>query len=294
VLVAVAGLAVLGAIGAGLQFAESWWDYRLTREQNGNLHSRRGLLTTRSISIEQRRLRGVALNEPLLQRAIGGASVHAIVSGLRRRSGDRGGRADTLLPNVPRPEADALVADVLEAPSLPGELRVLRPHPHAALRRRLLRGLAAAALPIAALLLAGPLLGWLPGWLWLAALPLFVPALLLGRDAYRALGHRIADAYLVTRHGTPSRRTVVLRRDGVIGWTVRRSFFQRRAGLVTVTATTAAGGGGYSVFDVTESDGLAFAEEAVPGLLAPFLEGGGDGATPSVRPAAASSTPPAG
>lgn len=274
-LLGVAALALVGAVGAGLQFAESWWDYRLTREQSGTLHVRRGLLTTRSISIEQRRLRGAALAEPLLQRAIGGANVHAIVSGLRRGSGDRSGRADALLPNVPRAEADTVVADVLEEPSLPGELTTLLPHPPAALRRRLLRALAAAALPVAALLLAGPLLGWLPAWLWLASLALAVPALVLGRDAYRSLGHRIAGRYLVTRHGVLTRRTVALRRDGVIGWTVRRSLFQRRAGLVTVTATTAAGSGGYSVIDVAEADGLAVAEAAVPGLLAPFLERGG-------------------
>ncbi|MDW5593485.1 PH domain-containing protein [Conexibacter stalactiti] len=274
-LLAVVVLAVLGAVGAGLQFAESWWGYRLTREQSGNLHSRRGLLTTRSVSIEHRRLRGATLTEPLLQRAIGGAGLNAIVSGLRRRPGERGGRADGLLPNVPRAEADAVLADVLEAPSLPGELRELRPHPRAALRRRLLRALIAVALPVAALLAMGPLLGWLPDWLWWAAAGvLVVPALLLGRDAYRALGHRIAGQYLVTRRGAPTRRTAVLRCDGVIGWTVKRSFFQRRAGLVTLTATTAAGGGGYSVFDVAEADGLAFAEEAVPGLLAPFLDGG--------------------
>jgi putative membrane protein len=281
-LVALVVLAVLGAVGAGLQFAESWWDYRLTREQSGNLHSRRGLLTTRSISIELRRLRGITLTEPLLQRAIGGASLNAIVSGLRRRPGERGGRADGLLPNVPRAEAEAVLADVLEQPTLPAELRVLRPHPRAALRRRLLRALAGAALPVAALLAMGPLLGWLPEWLWwAAALVLIAPALWLGRDAYRALGHRIADGYLVTRRGAPTRRTAVLLCDGVIGWTVRRSFFQRRAGLVTLIATTAAGAGGYSVFDVAESDGLALAEEAVPGLLAPFLERGGATASPA-------------
>jgi putative membrane protein len=64
---------------------------------------------------------------------------------------------------------------------------------------------------------------------------------------------------------------VALQRSRVIGWTVSQSFFQRRAGLVTVTATTAAGSGGYPVIDVTTAEGLAVAEQAVPGLLTPFL-----------------------
>jgi putative membrane protein len=41
---------------------------------------------------------------------------------------------------------------------------------------------------------------------------------------------------------------------------------------MTLSATTAASKGEYFVRDVGESEGLAFAEEAVPGLLTPFLE----------------------
>jgi putative membrane protein len=44
--------------------------------------------------------------------------------------------------------------------------------------------------------------------------------------------------------------------------------------LVTVTATTAAGHGAYHVIDVRTADGLALAEQAVPGLLRPFLQPG--------------------
>lgn len=58
-----------------------------------------------------------------------------------------------------------------------------------------------------------------------------------------------------------------------MGWTVRQSWFQRRAGLVTVVATTAAGTGAYAVRDAAEADGLALADAAVPGLLRPFLIG---------------------
>jgi putative membrane protein len=85
------------------------------------------------------------------------------------------------------------------------------------------------------------------------------------------LGHALTSRYLVTRHGTGVRGTVALQRAGVIGWTVSQSFFQRWAGLITVTATTAAGNGAYHVIDVRTADGLAVAEHAVPGLLRPFV-----------------------
>jgi putative membrane protein len=65
---------------------------------------------------------------------------------------------------------------------------------------------------------------------------------------------------------------VALKRTDIVGWSISRSIFQRRAGLLTLGAATAAGENCYKVRDVAVSDGLAFAEEAVPDLLAPFLE----------------------
>jgi putative membrane protein len=97
-------------------------------------------------------------------------------------------------------------------------------------------------------------------------------AVLLALDAYRSLGHGISGEYLVTRSGTVRRSTVALQRRGIIGWTVRQSLLQRRAGLVTVHATTAAGAGAYAIHDADVSAGLAAADAAVPDLLAPFLE----------------------
>ncbi|MGW4802103.1 PH domain-containing protein, partial [Nonomuraea sp. NPDC004297] len=61
-----------GAAGAALLFAESWGRYRLEREP-GRLRMRRGLLTSRSLTLEERRLRGVEISEPLLLR-LGGAA----------------------------------------------------------------------------------------------------------------------------------------------------------------------------------------------------------------------------
>ena len=57
----------------------------------------------------------------------------------------------------------------------------------------------------------------------------------------------------------------------MIGWTFRQSVFQRRAGVVTAEAVTAAGRGGYVVLDVAAGDAVALADATTPDLLRPFL-----------------------
>ena len=71
----------------------------------------------------------------------------------------------------------------------------------------------------------------------------------------------------MTRQGSLVRRTVALQQQGVIGWTFRQSVFQRRAGLVTLEAVTAAGHGGYQVLDLAGADATALATAATPRLL---------------------------
>jgi putative membrane protein len=62
-----------------------------------------------------------------------------------------------------------------------------------------------------------------------------------------------------------------VQRTGIIGWNLQQSWFQRRAGLVTLVATTAAGGQAYAALDIPESLAIALAHDAVPGLVEPFL-----------------------
>jgi putative membrane protein len=63
----------------------------------------------------------------------------------------------------------------------------------------------------------------------------------------------------------------VLECEGIIGWNLRQTFFQRRAGLATLTATTAAGRQRYAVTDVPLLLALSLAGRALPGLLDDFL-----------------------
>jgi putative membrane protein len=109
-------------------------------------------------------------------------------------------------------------------------------------------------------------------WVWAApavALPL---GLWLAAESARSLGHALGGRHLITRTGAVVRRTVALDRAGISGWTITESLFQRHHGLLTVSATTAAGDGRYDVVDVGRGDGLELASRAVPGLLEPFLD----------------------
>lgn len=424
---------VVGVAGAMLLFAESWGRYRLDREP-GRIRLRRGLLTTRSLTLEERRLRGVELHEPLLLRLAGAARVKTIATGLAKTDDEDTEDTAALTPPLPRatalhiasavathsplasvparppsapaPEAldrawapvpvsgrpglapapglpprmpapdrlsdgplpghqgvasegahpggpkrpgtaaapgSAAVAAVAEESDLARALVAPVRHPVAALRRRVVRALAAAgavamlsaglvvavragAVPWAEGLIGAGMSGqsgvgagsvggsgmgddaiggswvgagaiggdWIGagaiggGWIVAAvAVPVAVLAygLWLAVAGAANLGHALSPRHLITRRGAVVRRTVALDRRGVAGWTFTETFFQRRSGLLTVSATTAAGRGHYEVVDVGRSDGLDLAAATVPGLLDPFLvrEAPSDRRT-SVRP----------
>ncbi|WP_030593638.1 PH domain-containing protein [Streptomyces anulatus] len=263
---------VAGVVGALGLWIEMWWNYRLEREPGGTLRVRRGLFTSRSISVEEARLRGVDLVEPLGVRLVGAARLDAITTGLAKDHEAKNADHNTLLPAAPRTRADAVAADVLRETATPTGA-ALTPHPRAARGRRVRWSLAAVLGPVLVLTVLGALLTPVLLWIALGCTVVLVPvAVALALDAYRGLGHALSGRYLVTRSGTVRRSTAALERAGVIGWTVRQSVFQRRAGLLSITATTAAGGGAYTAYDTDASEGLTFAAEAVPGLLEPFLE----------------------
>jgi putative membrane protein len=257
------GITLLSMAGYLLAF----WNFRLSRHPGGTLQVARGLITTRAVSIAEHRLRGVELSQLLPLRAVGGARLLAVATGLRvGRGAERGGTV--LMPPCPAGQARRVAAEVLRDPLL---LPVpLRRHPAAARRRRHLRCTGPAVLAELALL-AGWLAGALAGWPAGAGLLLPVLAALLAEDRYAGLGHTLAGNQLITRYGALHRRQVLLRTDGIIGWNLRQSFFQRRAGLATLTATTAAGRQGYPVADLETGSALRLADAALPGLLADFL-----------------------
>ncbi|MDN5766888.1 MAG: PH domain-containing protein [Humibacillus sp.] len=259
VLLLMAGVSVLAVIAYVLTF----WGFRLTRNQRGSLHTRRGLLTNRETSIDHTRVRGIRFDVPLGLRLAGGRRLKVVTTGL---SHERGG-SDWLCPPAP-----AAVVTALATTIVPDEDAVrgpLQQHGTAARRRRLTRTVVPVLVLLAAVMAAT--LVW--SWPWTIVMPLpvlVVAAVALARDRYAGLGHRVTPEHLVAGEGSLDRRRVVLNRSGIIGWKVEQSFFQRRAGVANLVATTAAGQQHYDLLDVPLERAYAVMAEISPDLLAEF------------------------
>jgi putative membrane protein len=109
-------------------------------------------------------------------------------------------------------------------------------------------------------------------WFTLVAPLALAAGVLLAVDRSRSLGHVLAEGYLVARSGSLARRREALATRSVIGWNLRATWFQRRAGLTDLVATTAGGRQSVRVLDLPEPDATALAHAAQPGLLDQFLD----------------------
>jgi putative membrane protein len=268
----VAIVVVTGCLGATAMYVESWWNFRLLREETTIFKVLRGLVTTRSVSIRRDQIRGAQLAEPLLLRLAGGARANAIAVGLGSHEDNSTSAKSALLPPAPRQDALDVTAVGLGLDTAPMADVQWACHPRPAARRRIGWVLWWVAPPLIVLAAVGAwLLPILTMLAWILA-AIAVPAgVALAVDAYRSLGSALSEDYLLTRSGTFTRRSVALRRRGIIGWTISQSPFQRRNGLITIGATTAAGKNIYRIRDAAQDDGLSLTDMAVPGLLVPFL-----------------------
>ncbi len=220
---------------------------------------------SRETSVEDARLAGVVVREPLGLRLAGAAELGAVVTGLGQ--GEKG--TLTLVPPAPRAVVDGVAGAVLgdDRPTDAPLTAPLRTHGPAAVRRRRLRALAPAVV-LVALVAASVVADLLRPWSLVLALLVLPAAIALGEDRARSLGHLASEGFLVSRSGSLARHREVLGAEHVIGWTVRDTWFQRRSGLVTLEATTAGGSQRVQVLDVPEHDGLVLAAALPPDLLA--------------------------
>ncbi|WP_346621071.1 PH domain-containing protein [Blastococcus montanus] len=246
VLAAVAvGALLLVVAGSVVGAAVVNWGFRLTR-RGGSLVAVRGLLTRRHTELEIDRVRGVTVSEGLGMRLVGAARASALVTGLGAVE-----RRGQLLPLGPRDEAWSLTRRLVADPG------PLRRHPTGALRRRMVRALGIGLVVTAAGVV---LLATVGRWdLLVAGVVLTVLGVPIARGLYAALGHAVGPRSFSVRRGWVVREQVVLEQRAVVGWQVRQSPFQRRAGLATVTACVGAGSGGYAAVDMAAGDAAAFA-----------------------------------
>ena len=266
------GLGVWGAVAVGaavvlvasvaLSVMQSLLTYAnlMLRRDGEVLHLSHGLLRVREHTYDMRRLRGGTLREPLLVRLFGGARLDAVMTGVAGA-----GEASQLLPPCPRATAEAVLVDLIERPDV--VTGALTPHGPAATRRRWVRAL---ALPVVASVGAGivALTVGIGVWVWPVLVLLAAFSVFLAVDRSRSLGHRVGGGWLVARAGSMQRRRDCVAAPGIVGWTVRQSWPQRRAGVATLVAATAAGTKRYEVLDVPADAAWTIAATTSPWLAA--------------------------
>lgn len=260
VAVAVVVILIVASIAACIRYLLLYGNLLVT-DDGRMLRVGRGLLRVRHTTLDRARLRGVDLHEPLALRLVGAARLDAIMTGVSAERGE----SSLVLPSAPDSEVRRVAGEVLTTDS--PLTAPLVPHGSAARRRRFTRAVAPVLCLIAvgiavAALVDRPLP--LPA-IVVGATVLVVAVAALGWDRYRGLGHASPAGYLVTRAGSLDRHRICLESDGIIGWTVRQTFFQRRAGVATVIAATPAGAGHYAVVDVPEGDAWSLIESVTPG-----------------------------
>jgi putative membrane protein len=262
-------LAVVGWVLLSVTaYVVQWWDLRLVRGGSpaaGTLRLTAGLFTTRSTSVELARVRGLRQSRPGLMRLAGGAELATYATGVEKG-------VTSVLPPCPREVTERVSADLL------GDVAPMTVDlvPHGPRARRRLR--TQSLLSTATLAVLGVGGGVLLDWV--GPLPWLVPALVVADGVasvvaaelrYRHLGHALTRHHLVTGGGTLSLRREVLERGGVIGWVVTQTFFQRRRGLATLVATTAAGPEKVVVPDLPLTTAVGLAHAATPGVLDEFV-----------------------
>lgn len=220
----------------------------------GTLHLEHGLLRRREHTFDVARLRGATLREPALIRVFGGARLDAVMTGVNGV-----GEASLLLPPCPRSSATEVLAEL----TTPGVLDALHGHGPAATRRRWTKAFIVPALLAVSLVGLAFTVG-LPTWAWVVFGLICLASAALAADRARALGHRVDAEWLVAQAGSLDRRRDCIAAAGIIGWTVRQTLFQRRAGVATLVAATAAGVKGYRVLDVPADIAWAVAATASP------------------------------
>lgn len=271
VVMVLVALLVANAVLSPVLYVLVYGGYKLT-SSDASLHVTYGLITQRSVTIEERRIRGVRLAEPLLLRLVKAGRLAAVAAGLGAKKDTEGKEKtnnDMLLPTAPVAEAHRVTAAVLRCQASPLAVPIRR-HPTASIRPILLQWSVLAVPAVVLGVLAA--LRVVPAWLPEAALVLVVAGIGGALLEYSNLGHARAGDYLVARHGSGVRTTTAVRCDGIIAWQFRRTILQRRPRLLTVTAAVAAGKGTHTISYAGQDTILLVARDAVPGLLDPFLE----------------------
>lgn len=219
-----------------------FFEFRLVLTDD-ELRRSHGLLSRFQASSPLNRIQAVRIEQPLLRRLVGYSSVVAETAG--SPGGDSGG-SGMLTPIAPNAPALALTARVLGPEE--AEIVALEPVSRLTIRRGFIRASMVVAIPVAGIVFlaadSGPVAWFMPPLIGVVA------ALWYARARYRALGYRVSDGHVVTREGVLTRRWWSVPLPKVQTVAVRRSPFQRRLGLATVSIDTAGGSAPIRIIDL--------------------------------------------
>ena len=201
-----------------------YWDFTAVR-RGDRLVITRGLLQTRRSVVPIARIQAIRLEENLIRRAFGLASLRVLTAGYGRGSGDEQ-QSSMLVPVADRTRCLELAEAVLGSADL-RNAEILPAPPRALVRRLCL----AAILGIVALALG---LTFRDG-AFTASLPVLPLALGFQSLAWRALGHAVVGPHVLARSGALVRRTTVANQANIQHLVLRRSPTQRFFGIASLT-----------------------------------------------------------
>jgi putative membrane protein len=225
-----AAFTVLGALLSAVGSVVLFYNFTLSLVGDG-LHREYGLITHRSMSLRRRRIQLLQVEQGLLRRLFGLATLRADTAGGRDEAEQDSGGRDVLLPAVRCGEVDAVLPIVF--PDLdpePAQWRRVAPG-------ALVRGMAASTL--IGLGIAAAALWYLgaPRGYWAVAL---LPALYAADVVEkRRFGYAVGQRYLRVRSGLVGLSTHIVPVRNIQAVVVRRGPLDRLLGMATVVVDTA-------------------------------------------------------
>lgn len=217
---------IFSVIGSVLLF----FDFTL-QERGDDLQRKYGLLTRRTSSLPRRRIQVIQIEQKLLRRLVGLATLRADTSGASRESSDDNQGRDVLLPIFRVDETNSLLPHIF--PDFEADKAEWRKVSPLAVRRGTRVG-AVICILIAAVIFLG---NRSPLALWpLALIPLIHYN---NRQNYKHLGYSLGERYFMTRHGWLGRMTHIVPLNKIQTVELTQTPFDRRLGLATIRVDTA-------------------------------------------------------
>lgn len=240
---------VLGWVLSIVRSVVGFHEFTLERV-DGELRKRYGLLSRREGVIPLERVQAIRIEESLLRRPFGLASLKVATAG--GPTGGKQGGAEAFLPLVRRSQLAGLLAGLFPELDLDA-LQFRSVHPRSRIRAFIRYSL--SLLLLMAILIAIFDTAW-------GLLLLLLPALYaLAAWQYRHRGFAVAPGFVAARNGVLNRITWIVPDHKLQVVLTQETPFQRRHGLASLVIDTAGGGRQAAIIDLAREDAYDLREE---------------------------------